>query len=61
MITFLIKQLFICFWFHCRLSLVVASGGLSLPTVLGILTVEAPLVAERGLWGSQASFVWVIV
>ena len=49
MIAFLIKQLFIYFWYHCRLSLVVASVGSSLPTVLGILIAVAPLVAEHGL------------
>ena len=45
----------IYFWLHCvfifacRLSLVVASGGLLFFAVCGLLIVVAPLVAEQGL------------
>ena len=40
----------------CRLSLVVASGGLSLVGVHEVLTVVVSLVAEHRLgdWGAQA-------
>ena len=37
--------------------LVVASGSYSLVSVCGLLTVVASLVAEQGLWGTQASVV----
>ena len=36
-------------------SLVEASGCLSVAAVQGFLTVVASLVAEHGLWGTQAS------
>ena len=39
--------------------LVVASGSYSLVSVCGLLTVVASLVAEQGLWGTQASVVVV--
>ena len=35
-------------------SLVVESRGFSLVAVLRLLIVVAPLVAEHGLWGTQA-------
>ena len=41
----------------CRLSLVAASRGYSLVKVLRLLTGVTSLVAERRLWGSQASVV----
>ena len=52
---------FIYFWLHWvfvavhRLSLVAASGGYFLVAVLGLLIAVAFLVAEHGLWDSQAS------
>ena len=41
----------------CGLSLIVMTGGYSLVTVCGLLTVAASLVAEHGLYGWQASVV----
>ena len=39
----------------CQTSLVLVSRGYSLAAMLGLLIAVASLVAERGLWGAQAS------
>ena len=55
MSIFFFKKLFIYLWLHwvfravCRLSLVAASRGYSLVTVLRLLTVVASHVAEHSL------------